>query len=77
MDMDNLFTSFPLLNKLSQMGIAGTGTVRQNRLNKVEIQTKKELLKKNVKRGHLESTFMDDQVLCAWKDNKPVFVASN
>lgn len=28
---DNLFTSFPLLEKLSEMRIAGTGTVRQNR----------------------------------------------
>jgi hypothetical protein len=28
---DNLFTSFPLLEKLSEMGIGGTGTVRQNR----------------------------------------------
>ena len=28
---DNLFTSFPLLDRLSEMEIAGTGTVRQNR----------------------------------------------
>ena len=26
--MDNLFTSFPLLNKLSEMEIGGTGTIR-------------------------------------------------
>jgi hypothetical protein len=30
---DNLFTSFPLLENLSEKGIGGTGTVRQNRLN--------------------------------------------
>jgi Transposase IS4 len=29
---DNLFTTFTLLDKLSNKGIAGTGTVRQNRL---------------------------------------------
>ena len=29
--MDNLFTSFPLLNKLSEMEIGGTDTMRQNR----------------------------------------------
>jgi hypothetical protein len=28
---DNLFTSFPLLERLSELNIAGTGTVRQNR----------------------------------------------
>jgi hypothetical protein len=28
---DNLFTSFPLLERLSEMNISGTGTVRQNR----------------------------------------------
>jgi len=32
---DNLFTTFPLLDKLSEIGIAGAGTVRQNRLFKV------------------------------------------
>jgi len=74
---DNLFTSFPLLNKLSEMGVAGTGTVRQNRLNKVAINTKKELMKKTIPRGHLEAVFREDQVLAVWKDNKPVFVASN
>lgn len=28
---DNLFTSFPLLERLSEKNIAGTGTMRQNR----------------------------------------------
>ena len=28
---DNLFTSFPLLDRLSEMEIAGTGTAHQNR----------------------------------------------
>lgn len=28
---DNLFTTFPLLDKLSEMNLAGTGTLRQNR----------------------------------------------
>ena len=48
---DNLFTSFPLLDKLSEMGIGGTGTVRQNRLNRVPIMKKKDLEKKIVDRG--------------------------
>jgi len=75
--MDNLFTSFPLLTKLSEMGIAGTGTVRQNRLNKVPIIKKKELEKKKTSRGSSHTVFRNDQVLVAWKDNKGVYMASN
>jgi hypothetical protein len=74
---DNLFTSFPLLDKLSQMGVAGTGTVRQNRLQKVPIPSKKDMLKKTVERGYQETLFKGDQVLASWKDNQPVYVASN
>ncbi len=29
---DNLFTSFPLLTRMTEMKIGATGTVRQNRL---------------------------------------------
>ena len=47
---DNLFTTFLLLDKLSEMGIAGTGTVRQNRLFKVPIPSKKDVIKKSVER---------------------------
>lgn len=103
--MDNLFTSFPLLEKLSEMGIAGknmngklkidkknyslitvtlhycfltgTGTVRQNRLNKVPIPKKKDVEKKTVERGFSKTLFNDDQVLVVWKDNKAVYMASN
>jgi hypothetical protein len=67
---DNLFTSFPLLDKLSEMRIAGTGTVRQNRLNRVPVVTKKELEKKAVSRGHSDVVYRNDQVLLGWKDNK-------
>ena len=74
---DNLFTTFPLLDKLSEMGIAGTGTVRQNRLHKVPIASKKDVLKKSVNRGFQETLYKNDQVLAVWKDNQPVYVASN
>ena len=57
-----LFT-FLLLKELSGMGIAGTGTVRQNRLNKVPIKTKKELEKKTVQKGFCTSVYNTDQVL--------------
>jgi hypothetical protein len=74
---DNLFTSFPLLDKMSEKGIAGTGTVRQNRLQNVEIIGKKDLEKKTVERGTSSQLYREDQVLVAWKDNKAVYVASN
>ena len=45
---DNLFTSFPLLEELSNSQIAGTGTVCQNRLCKVPVKTKKEMESKTV-----------------------------
>ncbi len=67
---DNLFTSFPLLNKLSEMRIAGTGTVRQNRLHRIPVVSKKDLEKKAVPRGHSDVLYKHDQVLVAWKDNK-------
>lgn len=34
---DNLFTSFPLLQELSSLGIGGTGTLRKNRLYHVPL----------------------------------------
>ena len=74
---DNLFTSFDLLEKLSERGLGGTGTVRQNRLNRVPIVKKKELEKKTVARGTFQTVFKRDQVLVAWKDNKAVYMGSN
>ena len=75
--MDNVFTTFPLLEKLSERGIGGTGTVRQNRLNKVPIMKKKQVEKKDVPRGFSQSLFQEDRVLIVWKDNKAVYMASN
>lgn len=43
---DNLFTSVSLLTELSQRGIGGVGTVRENRLNGVPLVSKKVLEKK-------------------------------
>jgi hypothetical protein len=57
---DNLFTSFPLLEKLSEMQLAGTGTVRQNKLNRIPIVKKKDLEKQD--RGTSEVLYQDDKV---------------
>ena len=73
---DDLFTSFNLLERLSERGLGGTGTVRQNRLNRVPIVKKKELEKKTVARGTFQTVFNKDQVFVVWKDNKAVYMGS-
>jgi hypothetical protein len=70
----HMFISFPLLDQLSEKQIAGTGTVRQNRLANIPIIKKKELEKKE--RGDKEVLYREDQVLVGWKDNG-VYMASN
>ena len=61
--MDNLFTSFPLLQKMSEMGLGLTGTIRQNRLHRVPITGKKDLEKKIVARGTITSAYKND-IIC-------------
>ena len=51
--MDNLFTSLPLLDKLSEKGIGGTGTLRANRLGPIPL-TKKAEVEAQWDRGDLE-----------------------
>jgi len=74
---DNLFTSFTLLERLSELKIAGTGTMRQNRIHRVPLKKKKDIEKKNVPRGYMEAVYKLDQVCVVWKDNKAVYMASN
>ena len=73
---DNLFTSIPLLNWLSERGIGGTGTMRQNRITAIPIESKKKL-EKSLERGASQQMFTDDISLVAWKDNRVVYLASN
>ena len=51
--------------------------MRQNRRNKVPLKSKAAMEKKNVQRGYAESAYLDDIEMVAWKDNRPVYVASN
>jgi len=72
---DNLFTSLPLLDKLTEMGIGGTGTIRDNRLQKAPVSSKKETERKC--RGAFESVNDGSNLLVRWNDNKAVTVATN
>ena len=67
--VDNLFTSFPLLREMSARGIGCTGTIWQNRLNKVPLPKKKELEKKDMERGTFQTVYRGDKV-CVSKHAK-------
>ena len=73
---DNLFSSIPLLIKLSEKGLGGTGTMNQNRLFAVPLPDKKEMNKK-YERGTYSTVYHEDLAVSGWKDNKPVYVCSN
>ncbi|XP_068245384.1 piggyBac transposable element-derived protein 3-like [Palaemon carinicauda] len=73
---DNLFTSLPLLENLANRGIAGTGTLREDRLHGTPLMEKKEMEKKKY-RGYVEEAFTGSTSVVKWKDNKVVSVASN
>jgi hypothetical protein len=57
------YSTVSTVYKFLDMGMSGTGTMRQNRLNKIPINTKKEMEKKAVERGTLHTIYKDDQVL--------------
>ena len=71
---DNLFTSVTLLDKLSQMGVGGSGTIRANRLMGCPLD---DLSK--AKRGAHDHAYDPSShvALVRWMDSKPVTLASN
>ena len=74
---DNYFTSLKLLEYLSTKGIAATGTIRANRLEKCPLRNTQSLEKSD--RG-TSSAMLDasaNVIVVAWRDNKVVCLASN
>ena len=63
---DNLFTSMKLLNWLSERGLGGTGTLRQNRVKAIPIPAKKEV-EKGFKRGESKVVYTEDVSVVVWK----------
>ena len=45
--MDNVFSTLPLLDKLTDMGLYGVGTIRENRLQGAPLKKKLHLKRKN------------------------------
>jgi hypothetical protein len=73
--IDNLFTSMDLLDNMGEKGYGVTGTLRQNRIISIPLPNKKDANK--MKRGEMKAVYTKDAVVTVWKDNKPVYMASN
>jgi DNA excision repair protein ERCC-6 len=74
---DNFFTSFALLQGLTEKGIRGTGTIRENRIQNCSVAKSKEMNKKP--RGSYDYRVADsiNIIVVNWNDNKVPFLASN
>ena len=73
---DNLFTSVPLLECLSERGLGGTGTVTKARMKAIPLPNRKDV-EKQWDRGQYKVIYHKDIVAVVWKDNKGVCVLSN
>ena len=72
---DNFFTGLPLLDKLTELGHFGTGTIRDNRIEKCPLESQKDMKKKE--RGALCMRTTTDMAIVRWNDNNIVTLASN
>ena len=72
---DNLFTTLPLLNKLSEDSISGLGTIRENTLQGGPLMKKSDLQKK--KSQVYDQASDEKNIVIAWRDNKAMIVATN
>ena len=71
---DNLFTSVPLLECLSEIGLGGT--VTKARMKAIPLPNRKDV-EKQWDRGQYKVIYYKDIVAVVWKDNKGVCVLSN
>ena len=65
---DNMFTSIALISRLIELGIGGTGNIRQNRRTIIPIPDKKEA-ERTMKRGEYKCMYKDDMAICCWRDD--------
>lgn len=73
--IDNFFTGFPLLRKLTELNIGCTGTVRNNRTENCPLPDPKTF--KKTRRGTYAYKNTEDMIVVRWNDNNIVTVASN
>lgn len=74
---DNFFTSVKLLSVLKDMGLKGTGTVRENRTDKCPLISVKELKRKPRGFHDFRVDEKDNIMVCRWNDNSVVSLCSN
>ena len=72
---DNLFTSLPLLDKLTELGHLGIGTIRENRTEHCPLEGQRIMKKK--KRGAMTMKTTAKIAFVQWHDNSVVMLASN
>ena len=72
---DNLFTSLPLLDELTELGIGAVGTLRQNRFHGAPVASKTTLVKKP--RGSYDFCTDGKNLVVSWLDNKVVTCATS
>lgn len=71
---DNFFTSYSTLDRLAELGMRATGTIRSNRTNKCPL-SKDALSKKE--RGSFDYSSDGKIMVCSWKDSATVMLATN
>ena len=64
-----------LLDELSDLGLGGTGTIRESRVPKT-LETWRQAEMNKMERGAKSSIYSSDKVIVRWRDNKAVSVAS-
>ncbi len=74
--VDNLFTSMDLLDNVGDRQWGVTGTLRQNQIIGILLPARKEAMK-SMKRGEAKAVYCGDSTVVVWKDNQPVYMASN
>lgn len=72
---DRFFSSIPLLERLNEIGLHGTGTIMMNRIPERKNMDFKQ--DRKMKRGESQQFVSNDTVVIKWMDNKSVLVASN
>ena len=74
---DNLFTSLPLLDRLTTEGFGATGTMRVNRTRKAPLKDPKVLLKQERGVHYAIKEQTSEVILVQWHDSNIVTLASN
>ena len=72
---DNLFTSLPLLDELTELGIGALGTLQQNRFHGAPVANKITLAKKPT--GSYDFVTDGKNLVVSWLDNEVVTCATN